>query len=88
MGRLLNVGYGNVVNTDKIVAVISSDSAPARRMIQASKDQGKAIDATQGRKTKSVLVTDGGIIVLSALSTDTISARFREEPEKGDYDEE
>lgn len=88
MGRLLNVGYGNVVNTDKIVAVISSDSAPARRMIQASKDQGKAIDATQGRKTKSVLVTDGGIIVLSALSTDTISARFREESEKGDYDEE
>lgn len=88
MSKLLNVGYGNVVNTDKIVAVISSDSAPARRMIQTSKDQGKAIDGTQGRKTKSVIVTDGGMIVLSALSTDTISARFREDWEKGDCDEE
>lgn len=79
MGRLMNVGYGNVVNTDKITAVISSDSAPARRMIQSAKDRGKAIDATQGRKTKSVIITDGELIVLSALSTDTISARFKEE---------
>lgn len=79
MGRLMNVGYGNVVNTDKVVAVISSDSAPARRMIQSAKDQGKAIDATQGRKTKSVIITDGVMIVLSALSPDTISARFKED---------
>lgn len=88
MNKLLNVGYGNVVNTDKIVAVISSDSAPARRMIQSSKDQGRAIDGTQGRKTKSVIITDGGMVVLSALSTDAISARFREDLEKGEYDEE
>lgn len=82
------MGYGNVVNTDKIVAVISSDSAPARRMIQASKDQGRAIDGTQGRKTKSVIITDGGMIVLSALSTDTISARFMDDAGKGEYDDE
>lgn len=82
------MGYGNVVNTDKIVAVISSDSAPARRMIQASKDQGRAIDGTQGRKTKSVIITDSGMIVLSALSTDTISARFRDDAGKGEYDDE
>ena len=78
MGRLMNVGYGNVVNTDKVVAVISSDSAPARRMIQSAKDQGKAIDATQGRKTKSVIVMDDGYVVLSALVPDTIAIRFND----------
>lgn len=74
---LINVGYGNSVNTDKIIAIISSDSAPARRMIQNSRDNGKAIDATQGRKTKSVIVMENSMIVLSALAIETVSARFR-----------
>lgn len=73
MGRLMNVGYGNVVNTDKVVAVISSDSAPARRMIQSAKDQGKAIDATQGRKTKSVIITDGDDSTFSTFTGYNIS---------------
>lgn len=72
---LINIGYGNVVNSDKIIAVISSDSAPAKRLIQGAKDRGTAIDATQGRKTKSVIVTEG-YMVLSALLPDTIAGRF------------
>ncbi len=72
---LINIGYGNVVNSDKIVTVISSDSAPARRLIQGAKDKGTAIDATQGRKTKSVIVAEG-YIILSALLPDTIADRF------------
>ena len=72
---LINIGYGNVVNSDKIVAVISSDSAPARRLIQGAKDKGTAIDATQGRKTKSGIVAEG-YIILSALLPDTIADRF------------
>ncbi len=72
---LINIGYGNVVNSDKIIAVISSDSAPAKRLVQGAKDRGTAIDATQGRKTKAVIVTEG-YIVLSALLPETIAGRF------------
>lgn len=72
---LINIGYGNVVNSDKIIAVISSDSAPAKRLVQGAKDKGTAIDATQGRKTKAVIVTEG-YIILSALLPDTIAGRF------------
>lgn len=74
--RLINIGYGNVVNTDKIVSVISPESAPIKRMIQTAKDQGFAVDATQGRRTKSVIITDSNYIILSALVPDTIAGRF------------
>lgn len=87
MEKMLNVGYGNVVNTDKIVAVVRYDSAPAKRMVQAAKDSGKAIDATQGRKTKSVIITDGDMIVLSALMTETITARVAGDFERGEKSE-
>lgn len=76
MTKLINIGFGNVVNSSKIVAIISPDSAPARRLIQNAKDQGSAIDATQGRKTKGIIVTDGGNIILSALMPETIANRF------------
>ncbi|MDE6942893.1 MAG: DUF370 domain-containing protein, partial [Lachnospiraceae bacterium] len=56
MGRLIHVGFGNVVNTGKIIAIVSPDSAPIKRMVQKAKETGTAIDATQGRKTKAVLV--------------------------------
>ena len=66
MARLMNIGFGNVVNTDKIVSIISSDSAPAKRMIQRGKEQEVLVDATQGRRTKSVIFTTNGQIILSA----------------------
>lgn len=74
--KLINIGYGNVVNSDKIVSVISPESAPIRRLVQNAKDKGVAVDATQGRKTKSVIITDSNYIVLSALMPDTIAGRF------------
>lgn len=76
MGRLINIGYGNQVNSDKIVAIIGPDSAPSRRLIQAAKEQGVIIDGTQGRRTKAVIVTDSGHVVLSALLPETISSRY------------
>lgn len=76
MQKLINIGYGNVVNADKVIAVVNTDSAPVKRMIQNAKDTGKAIDATQGRKTKSVIVTNSDYIVLSALVPETITGRF------------
>lgn len=76
MTKLINIGFGNVVNSSKIVAIISPDSAPSRRLIQNARDQGTAIDATQGRKTKGIIVTDGGNVILSALMPETIANRF------------
>lgn len=76
MAKLINIGFGNVVNSSKIVAIISPDSAPSKRLVQNAKDQGTAIDATHGRKTKGIIVTDGGSIILSALMPETIANRF------------
>lgn len=73
----INIGFGNVINTDKVVSVISPDSAPAKRLVQRAKESGNIIDATQGRRTKGIIVTDQHI-VLSALLPDTIAARARE----------
>lgn len=75
MNRLINIGFGNVVNSNKIVGIISPDAAPIKRMVQTAKDAGNAIDATCGRKTKAVIVMDSGHLVLSALLPDTIAGR-------------
>ena len=73
--QLINVGFGNYVNRHKIIAVISPDSAPAKRMIQNGKDQGTVIDATQGRRTRAVIAMENGHIVLSAVLPETIAGR-------------
>ena len=76
MGKLINIGFGNVVNAGKIIAIINPDSAPIKRMIQNAKDAGTAIDATQGRRTKSVIVMENSELVLSALQPETLPSRF------------
>lgn len=76
MVGFVNVGFGNIVNATRIVAIISPDSAPIKRLVQNAKDEGKAIDATQGRRTRAVLVMDDGHILLSALLPETISSRW------------
>ncbi|MCM1529431.1 MAG: DUF370 domain-containing protein [Alistipes sp.] len=76
--RMINIGYGNMVSADRIVTVISPESAPIKRLIQEAKDDGRAIDATYGRKTRAVLVMDSGHVVLSSLITDTLAARINE----------
>ena len=80
MAKLINVGFGNVVNSDKILAVVSPDAAPVKRMVTKAKEEGSVIDATQGRRTKAVLVLEEGKILLSALQPETISRRFNSEP--------
>ena len=79
------------MNADKIVAVVSPDSAPIKRLVQHAKEAGTAIDATQGRRTKSVMITEGDHVVLSALQPDTIQKRFQivgEPVQKGEENEE
>jgi regulator of extracellular matrix RemA (YlzA/DUF370 family) len=81
MIRLVNIGYGNVISAPRIVAVVSPDSAPMKRLKDDARLAGKLIDATQGRRTRSILVTDTDHVILSALSAETIAERV--ESDKG-----
>ena len=72
VNKLIHVGFGNIVNAGKIIAIVSPDSAPVRRLVSQAKNDGRTIDATQGRKTKSVIVMENDRIVLSALLPETI----------------
>lgn len=75
---MINIGYGNMISAERIVTVISPDSAPIKRLVQEAKDDGRAIDATYGRKTRAVIVMDSGHIVLSSLITETLASRINE----------
>ena len=74
--KLVNIGYGNMVSAERIVSVVSPESAPIKRLIQEARDDGRAIDATFGRKTRAVFIMDSGHIILSSLITDTLAARI------------
>lgn len=78
MNKLVNVGFGNVVNSNKIIGVISPEAAPIKRMVQIAKDTGMAIDATCGRRTKAVIVTESGHLILSSLLPETIAGRVNQ----------
>jgi len=77
--RLLNVGFGNTVVSSRVVAIVTPSSAPMKRLKGGAKEGGKLIDATQGRKTRSIIITDSEHIVLSALQAETIAQRFEGE---------
>ena len=76
--KMINIGYGNMISASRIVTIVSPDSAPIKRLIQEAKDDGRAIDATYGRKTRAVIVMDSGHIILSSLITDTLASRINE----------
>lgn len=79
--KLINIGFGNLINSDRIIAVLSPDSAPAKRIIADAKKEKRLIDATQGRKTESVIITDSDHIVLSYLQNEDILERHNETEE-------
>ena len=88
--KLVSIGYGNLVSADRVVAVVAPDSAPIKRIISDTRERGALIDATYGRKTQAVVVTDSGHVILSALAPAVIGARMNETPEPdvgGDDDE-
>ena len=74
--QLLNIGFGNMVTANRVMAIISPESAPIKRMVQDARDKGLLIDATYGRKTRAVLVMDSGQIVLSAIQPETVAHRL------------
>ncbi len=73
---LANIGFGNLVSTSRVISIVSPDSSPIKRLIQEAREEHRIIDATQGRKTRSVLITDSNHIILSAIQPDTIATRF------------
>lgn len=74
--QLINIGFGNMVTANRVISIVSPESAPIKRIIQEAKDKGTAIDATYGRKTRAVIFMDSGHIVLSAIQTETIASRL------------
>jgi len=80
--KLINIGYGNMISTEKVIAVVNPESAPIKRMVQDARESKQLIDATYGRKTRAVIITDSQHIILSALQPETISNRITDENEK------
>lgn len=78
MAELMNIGFGNLVHTEKIAAIVTPDSAPAKRLVQKAKQEERIVDATQGRKTRSIIILEQHTIVLSALGPDTLAGRFHD----------
>ncbi|MCD6463155.1 MAG: DUF370 domain-containing protein [Thermotogae bacterium] len=76
MYGLINIGFGNVVVGDRVVAIVNPESSPLKRLKEQAKDDGKLIDATYGRKTRAIIVTDSNHIILSAIQPETIAMRF------------
>lgn len=74
--KFINVGFNNMLNAGRVVALVSSDSAPSKRLIQDARDAGRAIDCTCGRKTRCVVITDSDHIILSALQAETVAGRL------------
>ena len=86
--RFINIGFGNMVACDRVIAVVAPDSAPVKRLIQDAKDAGRIIDVTCGRRTRAVLITDSDHVILSAVQTETISTRLNDSWDDAEPEEE
>ena len=86
--KLINIGFGNMVSAERVVAVVSPESAPIKRIIQDARDSGVLIDATYGRRTRAVIVMDSGHVILSAIQPETVANRIVDHDEDEDEDED
>ena len=77
--KLINIGFGNMISAERLVAIVSPESAPIKRMVQDAKERGTLIDATHGRRTRAVIITDSDHIVLTYLQAETVANRISEE---------
>lgn len=89
--KLINIGFGNLVSASRLIAIVSPESAPIKRIVQDVRERGELIDATYGRRTRAVIIMDSGHVILSALQPETVSSRMigrSEEPSAEERDEE
>ncbi len=85
--KLINIGFGNMVSADRLIAIVSPESAPIKRIIQDARDRGTLIDATYGRRTRAVIVTDSDHVVLSAVQPETVANRLSDDEDEDDEDD-
>ncbi len=74
--QLINIGFGNIVSANRVIAIVSPESAPIKRIISEARDRGQLVDATYGRRTRAVIITDSSHVVLSAIQPETVAHRF------------
>ena len=86
--KLVNIGFGNMIAFSRVLAVVSPDSAPIKRVIQEARDRGMLVDASYGRKTKSVILMDTDHVILSAIGPESVYERAMEQPSPSDEEEE
>ena len=82
--QLVNIGFGNMISAERMIAIVSPESAPVKRTVQEARDRGMVVDGTYGRRTRAVLIMDSDHVVLSALQPETVAARFAGEAEEGE----
>ena len=85
--KLINIGFGNMVNAGRLVAIVSPESAPIKRIVQEARDRGSLIDATYGRRTRAVIIMDSDHVVLSAVQPETVAGRLADDEEDEEADE-
>ena len=85
--KLINMGFGNMVSASRLVAIVSPESAPIKRIMQDAKEQGTLIDATYGRRTRAVILTDSDHVILSALQPETVANRFNDREDEESTEE-
>ncbi len=85
--KLINIGFGNMISANRLVAIVSPESAPIKRVIREAEDKGTLINATYGRRTRAVIVMDSGHIVLSSIQPETVANRISEKDEEEVFDE-
>lgn len=85
--KLINIGFGNMVSASRLVAIVSPESAPIKRIMQDAKEQGTLIDATYGRRTRAVILTDSDHVILSALQPETVANRFKDREDEESAEE-
>ena len=86
--KLINIGFGNMVCANRLVAIVSPESAPIKRIIQDARDRGSLVDATYGRRTRAVIITDSDHVILSAVQPETVANRLEDEKDTGEEEDE
>ena len=82
--KLINIGFGNMVNADRVIGIVSPDSAPIKRIVQDAREKGALIDASYGRRTRAVLIMDSDHVILSGIPLESIAGRFEKEQKEGE----
>ena len=85
--KFINIGFGNIISADRLIAIVAPESAPIKRIVQDARDNGKLIDATYGRRTRAVIIMDSGHVILSAVQPETVASRLDKDVNKEDVEE-